>query len=262
MSKKKAMIGIGVTISLSLAIISVFIASLPYHKSGWSGLYFEADLTKIYGRSLGELKQAYTELISLDHYYEINDQFLEISYPAIEDECLYGFEYGTAETWTDDRGTIYPAKCFQLSKNCFSDLGIGIEQGRPFSMEDMEHHPTKRVPMIVGHAYQDRLGIGDEVKGRYIQDELTYEVIGILEEGAAIDLSGRSVELDRYLVIPSFDIADAPASTEDDMFQVRHYANKLSGKLHYRTFWEFLREYLTIWDINEHRLRTEGRIIY
>ena len=69
------------------------------------------------------------------------------------------------------------------------------------------------------------------------------------------------MSLDRYLVMPSFDIEEDPTNAEDDMFQVRHYANKLSGKLHYDSFVQFLEFYKRIFDINE-TFKTEGKVVF
>ncbi len=46
-----------------------------------------------------------------------------------------------------------------------------------------------------------------------------------------------------------------------DMFQVRHYANKLSGKLHYDSFMQFLEFYKRIFDING-TFKTEGKVVF
>lgn len=105
------------------------------------------------------------------------------------------------------------------------------------------------------------LKVGDLLKGVYIQDEFTYEVIGVLSKGANINLGGHEVSLDRYLVMPSFDIEEDPINAEDDMFQVRHYANKLSGKLHYDSFMQFLEFYKRIFDING-TFKTEGKVVF
>lgn len=100
------------------------------------------------------------------------------------------------------------------------------------------------------------------LKGVYIQDEFTYEIIGILQDGSNIDLGGQEVSLNRYLLMPSFNIKEKPTNAEDDMFQVRHYANKLSGKLYYGTFNDFFKDYRKIRSINKEILQSEGEIIF
>ena len=78
MSKRKRVAVTTAIICALFGIIYLAVSFLPYNKnSKWSSLYFEADLGKIYGQSLDELKRAYKELTSID-YYEINNQFLEI----------------------------------------------------------------------------------------------------------------------------------------------------------------------------------------
>lgn len=261
MKKRRALaIIIGLCLMLGLAVVSFSV--LPYNgETNWSALYFEADLENIYNQSLDELKSAYEEITTLD-YYEINSQFLEITYPKIKDEFLYGFEYGNAEKQVAGNETIYQTKCFQISKNCFDKFDIEVSTGRAFSDEDMEYSPGENIPIIVGYEYADELEIGDVLKGVYIQDEFTYEVIGILQEGSNIDLGGQEVRLDRYLLMPSFNISEKPADAEADMFQVRHYANKLSGKLHYGSFDEFFKDYRKIRSINKEILQTEGEIVF
>lgn len=258
----KRIIGIVIGFTLLLGLFYVPISLLPYNEdTKWSALYFEADLTQIYDQSLDELKRAYNEMVELD-YYEINNQFLEITNQKIEDKFLYGFEYGNAEVWEGDDEIIYPTKCFQISKNCFEKFELDVEKGRIFSDNDMEYDQDKVIPIIAGHEYANVLNIGDSLRGVYIQDEFTYEVIGILHKGANINLGGQEVSLDRYLVIPSFNMSQDPVDEEDDMFQVRHYANKLSGKLHYDSFGEFLEFYKKIYDINHYVFQKEGEIIF
>lgn len=250
MSKRKRVAVTTAIICALFGIIYLAVSFLPYNKnSKWSSLYFEADLGKIYGQSLDELKRAYKELTSID-YYEINNQFLEISYPEIDSEFLYGFEYGNPETRNNGNGEIYLTKCFQISKNCIEKFGLEVKDGNTFSDDDMKYVSGKYIPVIVGSDYADTLKVGDLLKGVYIQDEFTYEVIGVLSKGANINLGGHEVSLDRYLVMPSFDIEEDPINAEDDMFQVRHYANKLSGKLHYDSFMQFLEFYKRIFDIH------------
>ena len=261
MKKRRALaIIIGLCLMLGLAVVSFSV--LPYNgETNWSALYFDADLENIYNQSLDELKSAYEEITTLD-YYEINSQFLEITYPKIKDEFLYGFEYGNAEKQVVGNETIYQTKCFQISKNCFDKFDIEVSTGRAFSDEDMEYSPGENIPIIVGYEYADELEIGDVLKGVYIQDEFTYEVIGILQEGSNIDLGGQEVRLNRYLLMPSFNIKEKPTNAEDDMFQVRHYANKLSGKLNYGSFDEFFKDYRKIRSINKEILQTEGEIVF
>lgn len=259
---KKRIIVIVIGLSLLLGLLYVSISLLPYNKdTKWSALYFEADLTQIYDQSLDELKRAYNEMVELD-YYEINSQFLEITNPKIEDKFLYGFEYGNAEVWESNDKIIYPTKCFQVSKNCFEKFELDVEKGRIFSDDDMEYDQDKIIPVIVGYEYVNVLNIGDSLRGVYIQDEFTYKVVGILRKDANINLGGQEVSLDRYLVMPSFNMSQDPVDEEDDMFQVRHYANKLSGKLHYGSFGEFLEFYKKIYDINHDVFQTEGEIIF
>lgn len=136
-------------------------------------------------------------------YYEINNQFLEISYPEIDSEFLYGFEYGNPETRNNGNGEIYLTKCFQISKNCIEKFGLEVKDGNTFSDDDMKYVSGKYIPVIVGSDYADTLKVGDLLKGVYIQDEFTYEVIGVLSKGANINLGGHEVSLDRYLVMPS-----------------------------------------------------------
>lgn len=246
-------------------LLGIFICSdifLPYNKdSKWSSLYFDADLSKIYNQSLDELKSAYIQMTSLD-YYEINDQFLEISYPEIDRKFWYGFEYGNARTQNDGNRIIYPTKCFQISKNCIEKFELEAAEGNAFCDDDMKYVNGESIPVLIGSDYTDMLEVGDLLKGIYIQNEFTYKVIGVLKKGSNINLGGREVNLDRYLVIPSFDIEENPINEEDDMFQVRHYANKLSGKLHYDSFMQFLEFYKRIFDINNEIFKTEGKIVF
>ena len=55
-----------------------------------------------------------------------------LSYPEIDKEFLYGFEYGNPEIWNNGNSIIYPTKCFQISKNCIERFELEVETGNIF----------------------------------------------------------------------------------------------------------------------------------
>ena len=191
MKKRRVLaIIIGLCLMLGLAVVSFSV--LPYNgETNWSALYFEADLENIYNQSLDELKSAYEEITTLD-YYEINSQFLEITYPKVKDEFLYGFEYGNAEKQVVGKETIYQTKCFQISKNCFDKFDIEVSTGRTFSDEDMEYRPGKNIPIIVGYEYADELEIGDVNGGKNGQDSI---------RNGLLDIQSRHPEDDTIVLV-------------------------------------------------------------
>jgi hypothetical protein len=103
------------------------------------------------------------------------------------------------------------------------------QQGRLLEAADWDITNSNTLPVLVGNEYAEYLNIGDQFIGSYILKNITFEVVGILKANSNISLNGVAVYVDRYIIMPSFNCID-PTDTDDDIFQVRHYSNKLQGK--------------------------------
>ena len=71
--------------------------------------------------------------------------------------------------------------------------------------------------------------MGDTFSGYYLLKEFSFCVVGIMAEGSNITVNSSILKLDSYVVMPSFSCQNVPDSESEDLFQVRHYVNKLTG---------------------------------
>lgn len=203
-----------------------------------SQVEYQTDYTSLYQGKLNDMKYAYDQLSSLGDYYEIASQFLYIPDFPFEDHFLYLYEEGHSEDSKylleqDGSLTLISAiKTVQISSNCTDAFSISVQEGRVLTKEDMsslcKNAPNQTLPILVGSDYADLLQIGDLIEGLYIQKNISLEVVGILTPNSHITLYGYPLYLDRYIVMPSF-LCSEPLDEADYIFQVRHYANKLSG---------------------------------
>lgn len=189
-----------------------------------------------YQGNLDDMKQAYAQLSSLGEYYEISMQFLYLPDFPFSDHFLYLYEEGYSEDSKvlvnlDGIPTSLSAvKTIQLSGNCMDLFPRKVQEGRLLTEkeDDALYEAGTTLPILVGSEYADLLQVGDLVDGLYIQKALSLEVVGVLAPNSYLSFRGQPLSLDRYLIMPSFRCA-APTGDADELFQVRHYANKLSG---------------------------------
>lgn len=205
-----------------------------------SQVVYQADYQSLYQGKINDMKQAYHELSSLEAYYEINDQFLYIPDFPFGDHFLYLYEEGYSKDSTylleDGNSSVLlsAVKTVQLSSNCMEFFPLRVQEGRLLTEEDMSSlsntSSTNILPILVGHEYAGLLHIGDRIKSNYIEKEISLEVVGILDSDSYLMVNGYPLYLDRYIIMPSF-LCSEPLDEADEIFQVRHYANKLSGFL-------------------------------
>jgi hypothetical protein len=201
----------------------------------FASIYYNPDYGSLYGQKLSEMKYAYQKLSSINSYYEINSQFLYVPNFQFGEKFLYGYEEGVSNDsiyMLEKEQEIIPLhaiKTFQLSANCMNQFQLKKQQGRLLEAADWDITNSNTLPVLVGNEYAEYLNIGDQFIGSYILKNITFEVVGILKANSNISLNGVAVYLDRYIIMPSFNCID-PTDTDDDIFQVRHYSNKLQGK--------------------------------
>ncbi len=198
-----------------------------------SQLIFRPDYPAVYGEKLDDMKYAYDRVASLGDYFEWNTQFLYLPDFPFEDRFLYLYEEGHSDDSRyllkqgDTDLLISAVKTVQLGTEHMDAFALPVQTGRPLDRADMDG-TADVLPILAGSEYAGRLQVGDRIDGLYIEKWLTMEVVGILAPDACLTLYGHTLYLDRYLVMPSF-CCGAPADEDDQIFQVRHYANKLSG---------------------------------
>lgn len=202
-----------------------------------SQVVYQADYQSLYQGKIQDMKQAYRQLSSLDAYYEINDQFLYIPDFSFGDPFLYLYEegYGKDSTYLLEKNgssvLLSAVKSVQLSSNCMEFFPLHVQEGRLFTEEDMSFFSNSNpLPILVGSEYAEFLHIGDRIEGHYIEKDVSLEIVGVLTSDSYLMVNGHPLYLDRYIVMPSF-LCSEPLDEADEIFQVRHYAIKLSGFL-------------------------------
>lgn len=212
-----------------------YISPDDYHasnSSGWVRLNYQVNLADLHGKKIDELKAAYTALSS-ENYFEIHNQFVYIPFFEGKEIFLYGYEEGHADDsiYQHEDIVFSGVKTVQLSHNALSRFNISLWRGEFFP--DANYQDGDMVPILLGYEYKGVFDIGDELEADFIEKLLKFKVIGILNKDSHIMMQGYPLYLDRYIVMPSINCLYSPATPEEDLFQVRHYVNKLEGWYEY-----------------------------
>lgn len=202
------------------------------NSSGWVQLNYQVDLADLYGKKIDELKAAHNTLSS-DNYFEIHNQFVYIPFFPGKEIFLYGYEEGHADDSVNQHEEIVfsGVKAVQLSHNALFRFNISVWGGEFFP--DNNYQDGDMVPVLLGYEYKDTFNVGDELEVEYIFKPFKFKVVGILNKDSHIMRLGEPLYLDRYIVMPSINCLYSPASPDEDLFQVRHYVNKLEGWFEY-----------------------------
>lgn len=143
------------------------------------------------------------------------NQPISIINADIPEVCLYNYENGMSDneiTIMPDGTKISGAKSLQVSYNFLEEFNLKIAEGHSWTPKDFNYDSTKNVPVILGHAYVDTFHIGDTIKGDYLDEKMTFKVIGFIEENAKFVTKDSIENTDRYFLLPSFHAAETPTS--------------------------------------------------
>ncbi len=114
----------------------------------------------------------------------------------------------------------------QISQNVQKDFALSLQSGRFLSTGDYSSNGTNHIPVLMGYNYLDSFKIGDVFSSDYLFDPYTFNVVGFLENGAHIETSLFTYELDSCVVIPSFNVENISESTDGLLI---HCSNQTSG---------------------------------
>jgi len=184
--------------------------------------------------NLTNLKKFYN-LISESDYYS----YLEMIFQPIEIIDFQGIDkmysaYGhivdiTKTNFIIDNKTYSTIKNIMVNKETLENFKINIAYGRTFNNSEFYwENIESKVPIILGSNYEGIYSIGDIIKGNYYQMEVTFEVIGIMDEAAAIIREGNIISLEDYILSPMFNIDD---ESVDYNFQRILYLMKSNGTI-------------------------------
>lgn len=117
------------------------------------------------------------------------------------------------------------ALCIQVSENLQANNHLECYAGRLLTDKDYQFQGGT-IPVVLGYEYRDVFPLGAQFSASYLYDEYTFEVVGILEKDAGIYNPTQMIDLDKYIIMPSFHVADVSDNTDGISI---HYANKTSG---------------------------------
>lgn len=170
---------------------------------------------------IGYFKDLYDKLISNQSdnyiYYELYSQYLENT-----KEISPFFSAETDELMD----SCFAIECVQINENIIRDYNLSVSQGKLFSPNDYKYGKGSTIPILLGSYYSTIYNVGDAFCFTYLFDEYTFEVIGFLREGNIIELGNHIIPLDKYIIMPSFEVDDDIPITNGIKI---HYANKTSG---------------------------------
>lgn len=150
-------------------------------------------------------------------YYEIYTQYIEMP-----EQKKPFYECGTDSLNNQCTGI----NCIQLSKNLIDESNISIDEGRTFTPEDFILDNSMTLPVLMGYSYSSLYRVGDIFEAEYLYDNYNFKIIGFLTEHSNILTAAYNLDLDKYIIMPSFSIASDITVT--DGLKI-HYANKTSG---------------------------------
>lgn len=150
-------------------------------------------------------------------YYEIYFQYLE---NFSEQKEFYSITSGELENQCS------AINCIQVNKNVIDDFHIKVSEGVSLSENDFILKKDNEIPILMGNMYCSIYKLEDTFTFTYLYDDYTFKVVGFLEDGSRIDSFDYPIDLDKYIVMPSFTIEDNVEITNGLKI---HYANKTSG---------------------------------
>jgi len=168
------------------------------------------DFAALYNALIENQKEGYK-------YYEIYSQYLE---NFSEQKEFYSAISGELENQCS------AIDCIQISKNVIDDFHIKILKGSSLLENDFILKKENEIPILMGNLYSSIYKLEDTFIFTYLYDDYTFKVVGFLEKGSQIDSFDYPIDLDKYIVMPSFTIEDNVEIT--DGLKI-HYANKTSG---------------------------------
>lgn len=154
-------------------------------------------------------------------YYEIYRQPLDITHG-------FGAFYSqSARELSEDARSL----CVQISENVQNDFDLSILNGRSLCEEDYTHKKEDVIPVLMGFDYSKIYEVGDTFTANYLYSTYSFEVVGFLNDNCNITLSTGAIDLNKYIIMPSFEFENSPQTAQEYVTQKIHYANKTSGKI-------------------------------
>lgn len=129
-----------------------------------------------------------------------------------KDNNIYGYEYASdisdkTITYEDEDGILKSktsVKAFWVSYNIFDFFDLELNKGNPFCEDDFILNPEKPISVILGANYAGDYNVGDVIDIRFIFSQNKAKVIGFLQEGSNVFFNDTLLNLDNYVIMPTF----------------------------------------------------------
>ena len=121
----------------------------------------------------------------------------------------------------------------QISENVQDRFSFQMQSGTVLQTSAFQYRNSEDVHVLLGSDYIGKYQSGDRFTGWYLFRRFGFIVNGILVPNSSIQYGYDRFDLSTMVVIPSFQIVDLPQNSDEQVFFVRHYANKLSGSYEY-----------------------------
>ncbi|MGB4595265.1 MAG: hypothetical protein WBI14_05110 [Anaerolineaceae bacterium] len=155
-------------------------------------------------------------------YYEIYRQSLDFSFE--QDNALYFSE--TQELVSSSEQVL----SVQISENVQKDFKFSLSSGSYLLPEDFNYKKGNTISVLMGSDYSKLYNVGDVFSAYYLYSPFSFKIVGFLDNSCEISLSLGSINLSKYIIMPSINFDDLPQSNTGYVTQKIHYANKTSGK--------------------------------
>lgn len=210
--------------------------------SNWVLVYFDAQLEDYYQdrEKAASLKKEFANLKS-PQYFEIHGQPIEVADFMGPTNALNSFDFdgGSSSSYSDYRENIQygisSVKALQISENTQNRFQFRTQSGSILNAAAFEFRKGESIHVLLGSDYIGKYKTGDQFTGWYLFQKFEFIVDGILATDTFIRSGYDTIDLSAMLVMPNFNIVDAPQNSNEQIFFVRHYASKLSGSYEYTT---------------------------
>lgn len=165
-------------------------------------------------------------------YLEIYDNPCVLIGDNIGEKVLYRYEQGEGLLHRGEEGeeTYNEVKSLWVNSNTLAYKNINCINGKGWQSDDRNDYCE--IPILLGDEYSDIYKVGDTIEGiTPLDGNTTFEVYGIIQKGELLDFQGRTVCLDRYVLLPLLDCKGWPESEEDLFQQKMRYLFKNSGEI-------------------------------
>lgn len=192
--------------------------------------------------SSDKLKSFNKELLTNNqfNYLELNDQPIE-TFGYYDGPLFFvnGYERGNSELANQiDGNKMYftPISAFQIGKKAadYFSLHTAISNGKFFHDKDYEYDGKEEISVVLGYDYSSIYKIGDSFETTYLFCPIKCNVIGFIEKNTTIPYNGRMLTLDKYVIMPFFDIVNEKIDFAYEFFSIVHYSLKTSGFIPYK----------------------------